>query len=121
MTQAKVLCNMNNFVYDNLSVNLFLLSTVENPIPECIEAIPSENKAKYLGVKLKKSSHFKYIIGYKGNNWMLENLKQQSWQVKCLLMQRNYSTSNASVMDGNFLFTSYIVIYYTLIKKKVSQ
>ncbi len=51
---TKVNCNRNNFVYGNESAHLFLLSTIENPVPDDIEAIPSKksrkDNMKYVGV-----------------------------------------------------------------------
>jgi hypothetical protein len=74
-SHAKVLGNMNDFVFDNFNVRLILLSTIENPIPDHIEAIPSENKAKYLGVKFKLYGPFLYRIGYNGNKWEVGSFK----------------------------------------------
>jgi len=67
---------MNDFIYDNLNVHLIVLSTIENPIPDRIEAIPSENKAKYQGVFLKENKQFAYRLGYNGNKWEVGYFKK---------------------------------------------
>jgi hypothetical protein len=59
--KANVHHNRNEFIHDNLSVRLFLLPTVENPIPDRIEAIPNGKKQKYVVVAKHQNKYIYHV------------------------------------------------------------
>jgi hypothetical protein len=56
---TKVTFNNNDFAYDNESIQLFLLSKVENPIPDGIEAIKTEKSKKWIEICRCRMTSFK--------------------------------------------------------------